>query len=332
MTKVLKRGIYPFRLKKKGDDIKTIMQKNKIIKFPDKSSKGIVFLAYTGIAIIILGLVIGVMFLITGIVQQTSGFDTPKNTVKTVLDGLSNNDKSKLRSVLYLSAADYHKRLDDLCNIAKEISASYKFDLDKINISETKWDYDNANIHSSKLLKVTVPADITVTAVFKTNVCYNMRVYNINNKWYVYDIKETSVIINDISDYDVSDLTQTVGDKTIGTISLTDAWAVSDSSNLTYCCISSTGKITVTAEDSSESVDTTVNKLCKDLSKNTYSSVSDTVLNGIPCKKISVHNEDGTYTYVFVFKQIMKDAYIHCIRLDTSDEFTDYPYVTTYLS
>ncbi len=298
-------------------------------KSPEKKlSKGIIFLAYTGVVIGILGLVIGIMFLITGLAQQASGFDTPENAAKTVLDGLSSNDKSKLRSVLYLSEADYHKRLDDLCDTAEKVSASYKFDLSKIDISETKWNYDKAD--TSKLLKVTVPVDITITAVFKTNACYDIRVYAVDNRWYVYNIKETAVMINDISDYDTSDLIQTVGDKTIGTISLSNEWTVSDSSNLAYCVTSSTGKITVTAEDSSESVNTTVDKLCKDLDKDVYSSVSDAVLSGIPCKKISVHNEDGTYTYVFVFRQTMKDAYLHCIRLDTSEEFTDYPYVTTY--
>lgn len=309
---------------------------NKIIKLKKEKQPPLYarILIKTGLAILALSLAFGIMFLISLLNQQTTGADSAEQAAIEILKAIDNDDETAINNILYFNQNNYADTAKNLKNHAKLYKDRMSFDIEKSKFEEQEWKINSArketkvdNAEKAICIKAKVAVSKTSdTNTYNSTGAYDIKTFCINNRWYVYSVMESyEMIDNAISQKEPGDI---IGNDKLGYLSAMSGWKLKSETNDRISVESESGILTISAVDSKKNI----NNILKDLAKDkTYSEITECDISGMQGQRLFIYEPDSkTQTYLWVFKQPLRDEYLHYIELITTDAYKDYVIINNY--
>lgn len=298
------------------------------------------------IAATILAIILAILFmsLVIKLVGSTHGYDNHEDATTAFLTSISEKDKSTARKCFYSFDSNYNKNIDDITSFIKKSTIEIYPDSEK-NITETiDADIDQLISENNSISNIS-DAKNTISYIYATDgdiekyIIYQITTIKIKNKWYVYAVDNSLYEIIDMPSSTI-DTRSEFGTETLGYLNMLEDWSLSQSENDyvintidTMYLSNKDNTLTVSAINLLIPLDEFSLQITDNLLSegNILINNSDSTIAGIPCKKItSYDSENNMYHYIWIYKQILQDEYIHYIELSGNNIDSAYPIIKTY--
>ena len=315
------------------------MKKNKKIIILKKEKRPPLYariLIKISLAVTAILIAFSIMFLIGQLTPQITGSDSAVSAAVNILTAIDGNDGNAIKNLMYFKQNDYDNTVKNLISHAELYKDNMTLDTDLTTnqFTEHEWNIDSArsetkvsNANAAKRIE----AKISITKTSNNNTYHSTGVYSINtfclnDRWYVYSIIELYEMINDAtSEKEPGD---TIGNDTLGYLSAMSGWQLNSETDDRISVKSETGMLTISVSDLEDSIDTILNDVIKDKE---YKELTDCDISGLSGKRLFLYDpENNIQTYLWIFKQPLKDDYIHYVELKTTDAYKDYSIINNY--
>lgn len=321
------------------------MQKTENTEPLTKKQKIKKLLSYGLATILALGLIAVVMQLLFIFEMKKSGYESPTDAASGFLTHINNVDESGIKNSMYFTAVGKDKAVKNYYEVAKSHENTLNMHIDSATYAESEWDIDEAkrtvgvqDLQDAECVSVTMDVNKTLYEnTFDTVTCYDVHVYKVKDKWFVYDANETATIITNCNGQSHSDIT--FGTASLGTMCANNAWtqielSANEKSKFidVIRCGNGYDEITLGKLNASdiEDIRSQYKSIFKD---NGFKNITllDSEISGMPAKSIIAYDsENETYVYMWLFKPPITDGNIMMLSATTKNPFSTYLYIKSY--
>lgn len=288
--------------------------------------------------------------------QNFYGYDSSQTAIETTLTAIQDNNTSKIARSFNTKDKSFEDKTTQLKAYAKAAKGKYT-----VKLSSEYTAYDEQDIDMDIVAKSIgfTPDDAKYTIAniessqknddtnFDGISIYEIITYEYKDKWYIASLSEIGYEVLSM-DYSPSTATM-IGSDALGWIALTsDAWANAkteqnmftnvDAATYKYKGDDYTASITLSITDNTMLTDEAIDQIKSDFEKDGkyvgIHVVDDTINNETYKKIMAVHIEDDgstSITYIWMYKNLLKDPYLHQIKLTTTNNADTYPIIMGYI-
>ena len=296
--------------------------------------------------------------------MKAQGYESSDTVINNYLEGIDNNDASKIRNCFSLYSLNNNELYDLNVKTANELASRISIDKNSIQITSKAYSTEDIinNLRNPYITNANI-VDVSFNMSEKNNyldctqlVYYKFITYEFDNEWYIYasqKIKEITdaarhiksgqeITLIENSEIDLSDVKR-VGSSEIGYLLIGNAWTETEQSQTdglnnvkAYSNTDGSAVITMatTSADSTATVsDSVIDKLLAEHSDITINDIfrSTAEFCGYDAIQIFYLSKSDDHTMTWIFKTNDSSNKIYIISYDYSVTQTDYAnYVYTF--